>query len=126
MLELTSILLVDDDRQLASALQYILADENFLVDLAFDGAEALLKVKVHEYDVVLCDVMMPRVRGDEFYYQAKELRPELADQFIFITGYAADPEITSFLVREDVKYLVKPFEIEGLIGCIRELLESMR
>lgn len=43
-----------------------LADENFLVGMAFNGEEALLKAKAHEYDVVLCDVMMPRLRGDEF------------------------------------------------------------
>ncbi|PYJ41070.1 MAG: hypothetical protein DME86_09975, partial [Verrucomicrobia bacterium] len=46
-LELKAILVVDDDQQLASALQWILADENFLVDIAFDGEEALLKVKAH-------------------------------------------------------------------------------
>ncbi len=48
-LELKAILVVDDDQQLASALQWILADENFLVDVAFDGEQALVKVKVHEY-----------------------------------------------------------------------------
>jgi DNA-binding response OmpR family regulator len=85
-LALKAVLVVDDDKQLASALQWILADENYLVDVAFDGAEALLKVKVHEYDAVICDVMMPRLRGDEFYVQAKERRPNLANRFIFITG----------------------------------------
>ena len=43
-LRLKAILVVDDDQQLASALQWILADENFLVDVAFDGKAALLKV----------------------------------------------------------------------------------
>src|SRR6059058_4575906 len=83
-IELRAILLVDDDRQLASALQWILADENFLVDIAYDGEEALLKVKAHEYDAVVCDLMMPRVRGDEFYLEARKLRPALGDRFIFI------------------------------------------
>src|SRR4051795_9216153 len=85
-LDLRAILLVDDDRQLASALQWILADENFLVDVAYDGEEAMLKVKAGVYDAVVCDVMMPRVRGDEFFHQATKLRPTLADRFIFITG----------------------------------------
>src|SRR3982750_540583 len=96
-LELKAILVVDDDRQLASALQWILADENFLVDVAFDGEEALLKVKVHEYDAIICDLMMPRLRGDEFYRQTKEMRPKLAERFIFITGYAADSQVKDFL-----------------------------
>src|SRR5258707_14485177 len=86
-LELKAILVVDDDQQLATALQWILADENFLVDVAFDGDEALLKVKAHEYDAVICDLKMPHMRGDDFYLQARELRPNLSDSFIFITGY---------------------------------------
>src|ERR1051326_4047482 len=96
-LELKAVLVVDDDKQLASALQWILADENYLVDVAFDGEEALLKVKVHQYDVIICDLLMPRLRGDEFYFRATELRPALGERFIFITGFAADSENKRFL-----------------------------
>jgi CheY-like chemotaxis protein len=121
-LELKAILVVDDDQQLASALQWILADENFLVDVAFDGEQALLKVKAHEYDAVICDLKMPKLRGDEFYLKAKELRPSLADRFIFITGFAADPNIALFFAQNEVKYLVKPFGILGLINCVKQLI----
>lgn len=121
-LQLKAILVVDDDKQLASALQWILADENFLVDVAFDGEEALLKVKAHEYDAVICDLKMPRLRGDEFYMRAKEARPTLADRFIFITGFAADASIALFFNKHEVKYLVKPFAIGGLIDCVKQLL----
>ena len=121
-LALKAILVVDDDQQLASALQWILADENFLVDIAFDGEEALLKVKVNEYDAVICDLMMPRLRGDEFYFKANEMRPGLADRFIFITGFASDSKMNDFLTEEEVKYLIKPFPVQGLISCVKELL----
>lgn len=119
---LKAVLVVDDDKQLASALQWILADENYLVDVAFDGDEALLKVKVHEYDAVICDVMMPRLRGDEFYLQAKKLRPDLADRFIFITGFAADSDIREFLSARRLKHLIKPFPIEQLMASVKALL----
>jgi DNA-binding response OmpR family regulator len=122
ILELKAILVVDDDQQLASALQWILADENYLVDVAFDGEQALLKVKVHEYDAVICDLKMPKLRGDEFYLKAKEMRPTLADRFIFITGFATDPYIALFLNKHGVKYLVKPFAVQGLISCVKQLL----
>jgi DNA-binding response OmpR family regulator len=121
-LELKAILVVDDDKQLASALQWILADENFLVDIAFDGEEAMLKVKAHEYDAVICDLKMPKLRGDEFYLRAKEIRSSLEDRFIFITGFAADPNIALFFNRHEVKYLVKPFSISVLIDCVKTLL----
>lgn len=121
-LTLKALLVVDDDQQLATALQWILADENFLVDVAFDGDEALLKVKTHDYDAVICDLKMPHVRGDEFYLEAQKLRPNLADSFIFITGYATDPQMRHFLIEQEVKFLVKPFPISGLIHCVKQLL----
>ncbi|MGZ5005559.1 MAG: response regulator, partial [Chthoniobacterales bacterium] len=79
-------------------------------------------VKAHEYDAVICDLKMPHMRGDVFYLEARQLRPNLADCFIFITGYATDPEIRAFLIDKEVKFLVKPFPIKGLIHCLKELL----
>jgi response regulator RpfG family c-di-GMP phosphodiesterase len=66
--------------------------------------------------------MMPNLRGDQFFQEACTVQPELADRFIFITGFAADPNINLFLTRHDVKYLVKPFPVQGLIDCVRQLL----
>ena len=65
---------------------------------------------------------MPRLRGDEFYLKAKQMRPTLADRFIFITGFATDPNIALFLNKHGVKYLVKPFPVQGLINCVKQLL----
>ena len=117
-----AILLVDDDRQLAVTLQWILADENFLVDVAYDGAEALDKIRVNEYDVIVCDLMMPKLRGDELFVTAQQFRPEIADRFIFITGHGADLQVNRFLLHTGVKYLLKPFPVRGLISCVKELL----
>src|SRR5437762_13673598 len=114
-LELKAVLVVDDDRQLASALQWILADENFLVDIAFDGEEAMLKVKAHEYDVVICDLKMPKLQGDQFYLQVKKIRPSLSERFIFITGFAADPTIALCFNYYDVTYLVYSFSIQVVL-----------
>jgi DNA-binding response OmpR family regulator len=121
-IQFKAVLVVDDDRQLASAIQWILADENYFVDIAYDGEEALLKIKDNDYDVVVCDVMMPKLRGDELFIKARELRPQLADRFIFITGYAAGTEINLFLTKTSAKYLIKPFPMQKLIDCIKQLL----
>ena len=124
-LELKSILLVDDDKQLAGALQWILADENFLVDLAYDGEEAMQKFTAGKYDAVVCDLMMPRLRGDEFYFRACEVRPDMIDRFIFITGHPSHPGIDDFLSVNEVKYLVKPFPMEALIHSVKEMLVTV-
>ena len=121
-IQFKAVLVVDDDRQLASAMQWILADENYFVDIAYDGEEALLKIKDNDYDAVVCDVMMPRLRGDELFIKARDLRPQIADRFIFITGYAAGPQINLFLTKTGAKYLVKPFPMQKLIDCVKQLL----
>ena len=119
-IEFKSVLLVDDDRQLAEALQWVLADECFLVEVAYDGAEALLKIKANQYDAVICDVMMPKLRGDELFQCAVEVRPLLRDRFIFITGFVANPAINLFLSKNGAKYLMKPFRVQALIDCVRQ------
>src|SRR4029077_11860628 len=97
--ESKTILVVDDDKQLASALLWILADEDYLVDIAFDGEEALTKLRAKDFDAIICDVKMPRMRGDAFYLKAREVRPSVSDRFIFITAFATDPHIISFFSR---------------------------
>src|SRR2546428_6885919 len=99
--EFKAILLVDDNRELVQTLDWILADQNFLVDKAYDGEEALMKVKASVYDAVICDVIMPKLRGDEFYLQAIQARAALTHRFIFITGFADDRRTHLFLTQNN-------------------------
>jgi DNA-binding response OmpR family regulator len=122
--EFKSLLLVDDDRQLAETLQWILASENFLVDVVHDGSEAMAKISTTFYDAIVCDIMMPQMKGDDFYRQAAEIRPEYKNRFIFMTGFGNDPEIRCFLAKSGVKCLGKPFPVKKLIDCVKELLAA--
>ena len=121
-LELKALLVVDDDRQLAGALQWILADENFLVDLAFDGEEAMLKVKAHEYDAVICDLKMPRLDGRAFYKTLSAGTPGLARRVIFVTGDVAGTDAEGFLEQTGCRWLAKPFRLGELLRVLREVL----
>ena len=58
----------------------------------------------------------------EFYLQATDYRPQMADRFIFITGYAADPKVNVFLTRTGCTYLIKPFPVQTLIDCLKQML----
>ena len=118
---LKAVLLVDDDRQLAETLQTALRGEDYLVDVAHDGEEAFLKIKVHQYDAVVCDMMMPKLRGDQLYRQAVVLHPELTGHFLFITGFADDPAVRKFLSSISARYLLKPFAIQDLINAVQTL-----
>lgn len=119
---LKAILLVDDDRALVESLRAALTSDNFLVDVAYDGDEAFLKVKVHQYDAVVCDMMMPKVRGDELYRRAVELNPVLAQRFLFITGHSDDQQVRGFMSGVPACYLLKPFKIQELIDAVRKLV----
>jgi DNA-binding response OmpR family regulator len=118
-----SVLLVDDDRQLAEELQRGLAGEGFVVDLAHDGSVALQKINIRQFDAVVCDVMIPRLRGDELYRYAVECRPSIRNRFLFITGFAANTSFNEFLGRNHCKFLFKPFDLQSLIDGVRQLTQ---
>lgn len=120
---LKAILVVDDDRNLAESLQAALVEENYLVDLANDGRQALLKLKVNEYDGIITDLMMPNLRGDQLYDEVAKLRPELAKRVLLITGFSSDPKMKAFIDRVHLKCLNKPFTLNDLIGSVREMLK---
>lgn len=123
--EFKAILVVDDDKQLVQLLQWILADQNFLVDKAYDGNEALLKVKANEYDAIVCDMIMPHLTGDEFYHRAIEARPTIAQKFVFITAHAHDRKTYLFFTQNGVRFLEKPFSIQKLISAVNDVLEGI-
>ena len=63
---LKSVLLVDDDRELAETLKKLLESRNFVVAVQPDGVAALREVQGIDYDVILCDMLMPKMAGDMF------------------------------------------------------------
>ena len=86
MAEKTRILIVDDERDFAEALGFLLAHQGFSVDWAFDGDEALQRLKQQEFQYVVSDYKMPNVSGQElFEFSENEL--ESPPKFIFVTGF---------------------------------------
>ena len=80
------ILIVDDEEQIRSTLQEILEYEDYKIDTAPNGVEALQKIESETYDVVLCDIKMPKMNGIEVLEKAVELKPDLP--FVMISGHA--------------------------------------
>ena len=72
------------------------------------------------------DGMMPAELPDKDRQEKMRLMLQslLADRFIFITGFAADPKMAMFLSAHHVKYLIKPFPVDGLIRCVKEMLRE--
>jgi PAS domain S-box-containing protein len=117
-----TVLLVEDDAALASAVSEALIDAGLKVDRASDGQEALARVRQNSYDAVVCDLKMPRVDGMMLYRAIAAVTPALARRVIFVTGDVAGTDAERFLEESGCRWLAKPFRLGDLLRAIRETL----
>ena len=115
-----SILIVEDEAKLASAVGDALRDAGYIVDHAPDGEEALTKVKEQAFDLVICDLKMPRVDGMAFYRMLSATAPGLTKRVIFVTGDVAGTDAERFLEESGCRWLAKPFRLGDLLRAVRD------
>lgn len=114
------ILIIEDDLDLNRSIQKLLKTQKYSTDAAYDGEEALDFLAVSDYDVILLDVMMPKMDGFAFL---KELRSQgNRVPVLMLTARDALEDRVSGLDMGADDYLVKPFEFEELLARIRVLL----
>ena len=117
-----SVLLVEDELPLAAAVREALTDAGLSVDHAGDGEEALARVRQKTYDVVVCDLKMPRVDGMTLYRAIAAATPALARRVVFVTGDVAGTDAERFLDDSGCRWLAKPFRLADLLLAVRETL----
>lgn len=122
-LDIKSILILDDDLELADTLKLLLESRNFVVTTVDDGADGLREVLALDFDVIICDMMMPTIPGDMFYLAVKKLKPALAERFLFVTGHAGNPRVDAFLKSVDGLVVFKPVLSDELIEMISLVLK---
>jgi len=115
-------LLVEDERSLALAVGEALTDAGRRVDHASDGEEALARVRSRTYDLVICDLKMPKVDGRTLYRAIAAATPALARRVIFVTGDVAGADTERFLEETGCRWLTKPFRLRDLLRNVREAL----
>nr|MBN2276825.1 response regulator [candidate division Zixibacteria bacterium] len=108
--EVKSILVVDDEQVMREFLSDVL--EDFRVDKAADGDEAINKLKKVKYDLIITDMKMPRVSGEEVVRFAKEIYPDA--KIIVISGYSSLSSVSSTLGYGVCAFLSKPFTIKQI------------
>ena len=120
MRERIKLLLVEDERMLAEILSDTLSDRGFEVQLAADGEEALARLHESPFDVVVTDVMMPRMDG---FTLVKRLRSEgYRMPVLFLTARSATEDVVSGFESGGNDFLRKPFAIDELIVRVRALV----
>lgn len=123
-LDIKSILLLDDDIDLADTLKMLLESRNFVVTTVKNGVEGLHEIMAFDFDIIMCDMMMPAMPGDMFYLAVQRTKPHLCKRFIFITGHSGNPKIDEFLKKVDAVVLAKPVVTEDLISAISFVMKS--
>nr|AHN97851.1 nitrogen specific signal transduction histidine kinase [uncultured bacterium lac121] len=115
-----SILVVEDEAALAAAVTDALHDAGYVVERAADGEEALAQIRGQQFDLVICDLKMPRLDGQSFYRTLEEANPELAHRVIFVTGDVVGTEAETFLKESGCRFLAKPFRLGDLLQAVRD------
>ena len=118
----STVLVVEDEPALAAAVCEALTDAGFAVDRAGDGEEALRCVDAKSYDLIVCDLKMPKVDGIRFYQKLAPTSPDVARRVIFVTGDVAGTDAESFLQESGCRWLAKPFRLGDLLRTAREIL----
>ena len=116
------VLVVEDEPALAVAVSEALVDAGFTVDRAADGEEGLTRLTEARYDLIVCDLKMPRIDGMQFYRAMAAATPELARRVIFVTGDVAATDAERFLAESGCRWLVKPFRTDVLLRAVRDTL----
>ena len=114
-----TILLVDDDAALLEVVSIVLSSEGYKVVTAADGAEALREVGQEALDLVILDVMLPRISGFEVLRQIRE-KSNVPVVMLTAKGQSVDKVVGLELGADD--YITKPFDTKELLARIRAIL----
>jgi two-component system NtrC family sensor kinase len=117
-----AVLVVEDEAALGAAVAESLQDAGFVVDRASDGLEALDRVKTQHFDLIICDLKMPRVGGMQFYRELESCKPEMTGRIMFVTGDVAGTDAERFLEETGSRWLAKPFRLKDLLRVAREMV----
>jgi DNA-binding response OmpR family regulator len=111
------LLIVEDETRMADLLRKGLTEEGHNAMCAFDGAEGLAMAKAYEFDVIILDVMMPKLSG---YELAKRLRAEkIRTPVLMLTAKDSVPDIVRGLDLGADDYMTKPFSFDELVARLR-------
>lgn len=119
------VLVAEDESALSTAVSEALVDAGFRVDCARDGQEALDRIKAETYDLLICDLKMPRMDGPTLHRLLTQIKPTLAHRTIFVTGDVAEEENERFLEESGCHWLAKPFRLNDLLAFANDVVSQL-
>jgi len=112
------VLVLEDDPALSELLMGFLTENGFEVVPVRNGVEGVHEVLKSDFEVILCDLMMPALPGDMFFRAVGRMRPHLCERFIFMTGHGASPNVDRLVASTNNAVLAKPFDLNDLLELI--------
>jgi DNA-binding response OmpR family regulator len=118
------ILIVDDEPSIVVPIQFLMEQQGYSVLVAENGEDALDVIYKYKPDLILLDIMLPRIDGYEVC-EIVRLNPEYRDiKIIFLTAKGREVEIAKGLALGANAYIVKPFSNTELVAKVKELLDN--
>ena len=120
------VLLLEDRDDFREVLHDHLVFRSYKVTSVRNGVEGLREIMKGAFDLILCDMMMPEVGGEMFYWAVTRVRSAAAQRFIFFTGHQNNSAIKFFFRRVNATVLTKPFHLAELDSAIRDVFRKLR
>jgi CheY-like chemotaxis protein len=112
------VLLVDDDATFQEIMKDFLVECGYNVVAVQNGVEGVHEVLASDFEVILCDMMMPTLPGDMFFRAVERMRPHLCSRFVFMTGHRGNQKVNDFIQLVNGTILNKPFKVDDLLEMI--------
>src|SRR4029453_12545045 len=115
------ILIIDDNESLRYTLESVLDEAGFQAKSVEDGINAIEEIKTKTYDLVICDMKLPKMNGMQVMNEIKKISPDIP--FIILTAFGDIKNAVDAIKNGAFDYLTKPFNNEEMILNIRKALE---
>jgi two-component system NtrC family sensor kinase len=117
------ILVIDDEENILLVLRKALEREKYDVDTLLDATKGINILADSDYDLILCDMEMPKMSGIDFFREIEVHLPGMVDRILFMTGEILSPKIKDILKEYPVSIMAKPFDLSTLYQGVNEVLE---
>lgn len=118
------ILVVDDDETVTDALEFVLLNNGYRVDVAANGREAIRKSENTVYNVALIDIQLPDMDGTELLTRLKDTIPKIRK--IILTGHPSLQNAMESVNKDADAYLMKPIDMDKLLELVCEQLKQQK
>jgi len=120
---MSKILIIEDEEAIRRVLSKIISEENknYFVEQAEDGFEGLKMIKSDDYDLILCDIKMPKIDGVEVLERVKKIKPEIP--VVMISGHGDIETAVETMRLGAFDYIAKPPDLNRLLNTIRNALD---